>query len=128
MILRGGRRDVFLGSRECQGYVQSCVFGEGKSVYDEIPQLNFGLMLHSITYADEAYSKATEGHMSAQFWCPTMRHGVIEFPRPEECPYPPKILREMRIKSFIPNHNYSGLTEFKEVITDGTDATSDGNI
>ena len=25
MILKGGRRDIFLGTRECQGYVEPCV-------------------------------------------------------------------------------------------------------
>lgn len=30
MIKRGGRRDIFLGTRECQGYVEPCSFGEGK--------------------------------------------------------------------------------------------------
>ena len=30
MIIRGGRRDVFLGTRECQGYVSPCEFGEGE--------------------------------------------------------------------------------------------------
>ena len=29
MIRKGGRRDIFLGARECQGYVEPCVFGEG---------------------------------------------------------------------------------------------------
>lgn len=29
MIEKGGRRDIFLGTRECQGYVEPCVFGEG---------------------------------------------------------------------------------------------------
>ena len=28
MIERGGRRDIFLGTRECQGYVKPCVFGD----------------------------------------------------------------------------------------------------
>ncbi|MCL2593734.1 MAG: type I-C CRISPR-associated protein Cas5c, partial [Defluviitaleaceae bacterium] len=27
-IIQGGRRDVFLGTRECQAYVEPCVFGE----------------------------------------------------------------------------------------------------
>ena len=27
MISRGGRRDIFLGTRECQGYVVPCEFG-----------------------------------------------------------------------------------------------------
>lgn len=29
MIDRGGRQDVFLGTRDCQGYVQACEFGSG---------------------------------------------------------------------------------------------------
>src|SRR5690554_181156 len=34
MIERGGRRDIFLGTRECQGYVKPCVFGEDAGFYD----------------------------------------------------------------------------------------------
>ena len=30
MIEKGGRRDIFLGTRECQGYVEPCVCGEGE--------------------------------------------------------------------------------------------------
>ena len=45
MIERGGRRDIFLGTRECQGYVEPCVFGEGDSFYDRMEGgLDFGLM------------------------------------------------------------------------------------
>ncbi len=29
MIEKGGRQDIFLGTRECQGYVKPCKFGEG---------------------------------------------------------------------------------------------------
>lgn len=29
MIIKGGRRDIFLGCRECQAYVEPCNFGEG---------------------------------------------------------------------------------------------------
>ena len=28
MIEKGGRQDIFLGTRECQGYVEPCIFGE----------------------------------------------------------------------------------------------------
>ena len=38
MIRKGGRRDIFLGTRECQGYVEPCVFGEGEGFYDQKPQ------------------------------------------------------------------------------------------
>lgn len=115
MIERGGRRDVFLGTRECQGYVEPCVFGEGKGAYDNLPELSFGLMYHGITYADEAYSDETKDRMTARFWNPIMKKGVIEFPRPEECPGQ-KFIREMNMKEFgIEYHNFVGLQEYEEV-------------
>ena len=115
MIEKGGRRDVFLGTRECQGYVEPCVFHEGPGAYDEVPELGFGLMYHGITYADEAYSAETRGRMTARFWSPVMKQGVITFLRPEECPLT-KPLREMEMKSFGSGlGNFSGLREFGEV-------------
>ena len=86
MVEKGGRRDIFLGTRECQGYVKPCVFGEGTSAYEQIAEVGFGLMYHGITYADEAYSESTRGKITVNFWNPVMRRGVILFPRPEECP------------------------------------------
>ncbi len=113
MIRKGGRRDIFLGTRECQGYVEPCVFGEGDGFYDQIPRLDFGVMYHGITYADEAYSKETEGHMTINLWHPVMKHGVIEFPKPQDCAIH-RIVKEMSIKSFGED-NFSGLKEFEEV-------------
>ncbi|MCM1568522.1 MAG: type I-C CRISPR-associated protein Cas5c [Roseburia sp.] len=116
MIRRGGRRDVFLGTRECQGYVEPCIFGEGKSAYEDIPELSFGLMYHGMTYADEAYSEDTRGKMTANFWYPVMRKGSISFLRPEACPLH-KTLREMNKKSFgVMQKNFSGLQEWGEVM------------
>ena len=115
MIAKGGRRDIFLGTRECQAYVEPCVFGEGTGVYDGFGELGFGLMYHGITYADEAYSEETQGKMTANFWHPVMRDGVITFPKPEECPLH-KPLGEMDIKTFhTEQKNFSGLREFGEV-------------
>lgn len=115
MIRKGGRRDVFLGTRECQAYVEPCVYGEGASAYDGTPELGFGLMYHGITYADEAYSQETQSRMTANFWYPVMRKGEIVFPRPEDCPLH-KPLREMEMKSFGEDRgNFSGLREFGEV-------------
>ena len=115
MIRKGGRRDIFLGTRECQGYVEPCVFGEGAGAYDDLPELSFGLMYHGMTYADEAYSQETQGKMTARFWYPVMKKGVIRFLRPEECPGQ-KPLREMKIKPFGEvRENFSGLREFGEV-------------
>lgn len=116
MIRKGGRRDIFLGTRECQGYVEPCTFGEGNGAYDDIPELSFGLMYHGITYADEAYSEETRGRMTANFWYPVMRKGVIEFLPPEKCPLH-KLLREMQMKTFgEKTGNFQGLKEFGEVM------------
>lgn len=115
MIRRGGRRDIFLGTRECQGYVEPCVFGEGAGAYDDLARMDFGLMYHGITYADEAYDEATQNSMTARFWRPVMERGVVRFPRPQECPYS-KFLRSMQIKPFGEElENFSGLKEFGEV-------------
>jgi CRISPR-associated protein Cas5d len=115
MIRKGGRRDIFLGTRECQGYVEPCTFGEGTGAYDETPELAFGLMYHGITYADESYSPDTEGKMTANFWYPVMKNGVIQFLRPEECPLH-KPLGNMKMKAFGEEQdNFSGLKEFGEV-------------
>ncbi len=74
MIERGGRRDVFLGTRECQGYVEPCKFGEGEGYYDNYPgEMAFGLMFHGFDYPDEAKG----GELWARFWRPVMRKGYI---------------------------------------------------
>lgn len=113
-IQKGGRRDVFLGTRECQGYVEPCVFGEGTGAYDDVEELCFGLMYHGMTYADEAYSPETQKKMTARFWYPVMKKGIIHFTRPEECPYQ-KPIRTMEMKPFGVGKNYSGLCEFEGV-------------
>ncbi len=115
MIQRGGRRDIFLGSRECQGYVEPCVFGEGESAYQD-REIAFGLMYHGITYPDECYDENTRGHMTARFWRPVMKDGIITFPRPEDCPIQ-KQIRTMGMKPFgEETGNFLGLGEFPEVI------------
>lgn len=115
MIRKGGRRDVFLGTRECQGYVEPCVFGEGSGAYDALPEMAFGLMDHGITYADEASSPETAGKMTANFWNAVMKKGILTFPRPESCPLH-KPLGDMPVKPFGEAlHNFSGLREFGEV-------------
>lgn len=116
MIEKGGRRDIFLGTRECQGYVEPCVFGEGDGAYDSIEELSFGLMYHGITYPDEAYSDETKGMITANFWHPVMKKGVITFPKPSECIIH-KAIRPAEIKTFeTALGNFSGLSEFEGVL------------
>ena len=115
MIEKGGRRDIFLGTRECQGYVEPCVFGEGAGAYDDLDELGFGLMYHGITYADEAYSADTMRKMTANFWYPVMKNGIITFPKPQNCPLH-KTLGDMEMKPFGEEYdNFIGLKEFGEV-------------
>lgn len=115
MILKGGRRDVFLGTRECQGYVEPCCFGDGEGAYDDVPELSFDMMYHGITYADEAYSEETKGNMTVRFWHPVLKQGVITFARPEECKMTKKV-HEMAIKRFCEeNKNFSEVEAMVEV-------------
>lgn len=113
MVERGGRRDIFIGTRECQGYVEPCVFGEGKGNYDDINELNFGFMYHGITYADEAVNEEDKGAMTVRFFNAVMKKGVIEFPTPEDCTKK-RLIKGMEIKPFGES-NFSGLSEFGEV-------------
>ncbi|MDA8084599.1 MAG: type I-C CRISPR-associated protein Cas5c [Nitrospiraceae bacterium] len=91
MIKVGGRRDVFLGARECQGYVEPCKFGEGKSDYDDYGEIAFDLMFHGFDYPDEL----GKDELHARFWRPEMIDGKIDFIRPEECSIR-KVVRAMK--------------------------------
>ena len=113
MVQRGGRRDVFLGTRECQAFVEPCIFGEGKSYYDNmIGEVAYGFMYHGITYADEAVLENEKNKMTVNFWYPVMKKGgIIEFIRPEQCPKK-RTIRSMKPKVFGEG-NFVGLQEFK---------------
>ena len=107
MLNRGGRRDIFLGTRECQGYVEPCRFGEGDGVYDEdMEDVEFGLMFHSFSYPEESGVE----ELQSRFWKPRMQRGVIDFPRPESCSLKRKV-RPMKPVSFVPKVNFSDVDE-----------------
>ncbi|MGN7456663.1 type I-C CRISPR-associated protein Cas5c [Paenibacillus pasadenensis] len=80
-VAAGGRRDIFLGTRECQGYVEACEFGSGEGHYDQVAELAFGTMVHGISYPDETGSS----DMLTRLWRAKMEYGVIKFDRPEDC-------------------------------------------
>lgn len=102
MIERGGRRDIFLGTRECQAYVEPCVFGEGESIYDAVEEVAFGQMFHGFSYPDDT----GEEDLYTRFFRPVMHNGVIDFPKPEECDVRKKI-RGMGKKDFKIGVNYN---------------------
>lgn len=112
MIERGGRRDIFIGTRECQGYVEPCVFGESTGAYDKSGSISYGVMYHGITYPDEAINDEDKGMMTVRLWNPVMKDGVIDFIRPEDCSVK-RHIKKMDIKPFGREHNnFSGLSEF----------------
>lgn len=112
MIERGGRRDIFLGTRECQGYVEPCKFGESAGAYDNCGSIPYGLMYHGITYADEAVKDEDKDMLTVRLWNPVLENGVIDFIRPEECTLK-RHIRKMPIKPFGELYdNFTGLDEF----------------
>ncbi len=115
MLERGGRRDIYLGARECQGYVEPCAFSEGEGFYDNAPDMPLGLMVHGFTYPDES----GDGMLYERLWRPVMKQGVITFCRPEDCPVVDPIKRS-RIKTFNSGRNFEPAAELaKEVERDG---------
>jgi len=100
MLERGGRQDIFLGTRDCQGYVEPCTYGSGTSPYDGEGELAFGLMFHGFDYPDEI----GEDKLYARFCRPTMVNGNIKFERPQDCAVR-KFVREMNAKKFDKERN-----------------------
>lgn len=100
MLEKGGRQDIFLGTRDCQGYVEPCEFGAGVGAYDQIDELRFGLMFHSFEYPDET----GKNEMHKQLWNPVMKYGVLDFIRPEECEIK-DFVRKMEPKVFQLDEN-----------------------
>lgn len=95
MLEKGGRQDIFLGARECQGYVEPCEFNTEKGAYDSIDELAFGVMFHSFGYPDET----GKNELSARLWQPVMKRGIISFPRPENVEIV-RFIRPMKAKKF----------------------------
>ena len=95
VLEKGGRQDIFFGVRDCQAYVEPCRFGDGKGAYDDIDELGFGLMFHGFDYPDET----GRDELVSRFWHATMRRGVLEFPRPDECEAS-RFIRKMAAKEF----------------------------
>lgn len=110
----GGRRDIFLGARECQAYVEPCVFGEAKGYYDDYDgEIHFGTMVHGINYSDET----GRDQMEVRLWNPVMKNGYIQFDRPEAC------TRVRRISDMQPKlfgeHNVQSADELLQEIEAG---------
>lgn len=82
-IKNGGRRDVFLGTRECRGLIEPCKFESTlNGIYDEqeIVQ-HFGTMVHGFDYPSET----GEDTLRVRLWYPEMKKGIVKFLLPSEC-------------------------------------------
>ncbi len=77
----GGRRDIFLGTRECQGYVESCKFDECESFYDNYGRIYFGTMVHGLNYPDETGKEELEVRLWKNAY---MENGIIRFPKSDD--------------------------------------------
>ena len=103
-IIKGGRRDIFLGTRECQGYVEPCVLGKEDGFYDQYGELVFGVQFHGYDYPDET----GKDELAVRLWRAKMKDGLIEFPMPKECdPSLRRFIRKMTAKEFKLNRNFS---------------------
>lgn len=91
---RGGRQDIFLGARECQGYAERCVFGENEGAFDSLDELGFGMMFHSFGYPDET----GKNELTTYLWNAVMHGGIVEYPPQSECVS--RFIRKMTAKKF----------------------------
>lgn len=95
---KGGRRDIFIGTRECQGYVEPCEFTNESSYYNRKGKsliTEFVLQYHSLSYPDEN----GESVLKCKFWNPIMIDGVIAFKKPNECEIE-RVIRKIEMKKF----------------------------
>lgn len=92
-LKRGGRRPIFLGVSECQGYIEYLTeedYENDKGYYDET-DLGFGLMFIGFIYPEKSGDL-----LKSAYGMINMKKGRINFPRPEECP----IINEVSNYSF----------------------------
>jgi CRISPR-associated protein Cas5d len=80
-LKRGGRFDTFFGTRECRSYIEPCEFGEGVGAFDNVDEVDFGLMFHGFNHPETTKNNTLE----KRFWRPVMRRGVIDFIPPDKC-------------------------------------------
>jgi CRISPR-associated protein Cas5d len=93
---KGGRQDIFLGTRDCQAYIEPCEFGIGEGAYDKLDELGFGLMFHSFAYPDETGIE----ELHSQFWQATLKKGILELPSHDDKSLVRRFVRPMSIKEF----------------------------
>ena len=116
---RGGRRDVFLGTRECVGYVDylnKYEYENAKTAYTG-ENRSFGIQFHSFIYPDENLNhKEGEANLISNFCNTLMNDGCIQFCRPEDCEIQHK-LGTYKIKTFN-KEDYLAVDEEYQLLRD----------
>lgn len=127
MIRKGGRRDIFLGTRECQGYVEPCNYEEEKKrgFYADRDEIDLGIMFHGFNYPDET----GRDMLGVRFWHPKLQHGIIRFRSPADCPKEmQRDIRPMKRKIFGgKHHNFIGLAE-ESLMQEWHDIEAEGGV
>lgn len=98
---RGGRRDVFLGTRECIGHIERIKKDEYERTESHYQgeSISLGVMFHSFVYPDETNDMETEGVLMSNFHPVIMINGEIIFVEPKDCTIK-HLLGDYSIKEF----------------------------
>jgi CRISPR-associated protein Cas5d len=105
---KGGRRDIFLGTRECQGYAEPCLFGDGDGFYDSYGNLDLNFMFHGIDYPDETGTD----QLGVRFGRVVMENGIVLFVPPTDLTLQKRVVRDkIVIKEFALGSNLRSITE-----------------
>jgi CRISPR-associated protein Cas5d len=116
---RGGRQDIFLGTRDCQGYVEPC-------------QVRFRCWVlrrrrRTRLRPDVPRLRLSRRNRRRQSWVRVsgsrhLKDGVIRFERPEACTVR-KFVREMTKKTFVRNENLRAVDDEAAAleVSDGLD-------
>ena len=119
-LSKGGRRDIFLGTRECIGYIERLREEQFKAAptYYDGKKLSFGIMFHSFTYPDETIKKDSGNVLISNFTDIRMDNGQIYFVKPEQCQIRHS-LREYGYKTFNKETMTSVEDEFNLLANEG---------
>lgn len=101
-LKKGGRRDVFIGTRECVGYIDYLnkeEYENTKSFYDG-QSLSFGIM-----FSEFIYPTKPGGELISCFTSTTMDNGIISFKDSKDC----------EIKNTLDTYSFKYPDEIKSV-------------
>lgn len=131
---RGGRRDVYLGTRECLGYIERIRYSDFENIasHYEGETISLGIMFHSFTYPDEAYDADTRDVLTSNF-CPIiMNDGIINFIEPKDCKIQHNLggytIKQFNDDSLTSSDEVFEAYKKKGVIQNGLDESTAGDI